>query len=319
MATNSSNFMYAGSSSKSGGQQYTPGGYPIGAGTRDKDGTGLYRTKVPFLPAPVPASEMKAGRSAAKYTYRNYAVPEFDNSEFVGMPAGSHPMINGENGYTAIRQLGNTTANLNAVSAWSAGELKKVQATLIKAGWIPKNAGTGRPNDKTMSAIAFLMDQGNRIGARWEDIAQNGPEWLRKVGGTDMTDTSTSGPGSAYSGPVTSVSKSVNYTTKAGARNLLRSTLADVLGRGPRDEEVDEFLDLLRAKEKANPTVTTNISDGNDEGSFNESSSTTTGGFDAEQAGALAERYATNINPEQASRYKRAGYEQLLDSLIMGG
>ena len=314
MTTNSSNFMYdSGSSSR---PQTTPGGYPQGAGTQSK--TGLYRTKVPFLPAPVTRKEMQQGRSRAEYTYRNYAVPEFENSDLIGMPAGSHPMINGENGTQSIRELGNTTGQLAMVGGWDAKRLKEIQTVAVKMGWLPKNAITGRPTEKTMSLVAFLMDQGNRTGEPWQTVLVNGPEALRKVGGADVANGSATDAAAAYTGPVTSVSKSVNYTTKAGARNLLRQTLADVLGRGPKEEEVDEFLELLRAKEKANPSITTTVSDGNDEGSMNESSSTSKGGFDEEQAQRLAENYATDINPDQAERYKRAGYEQMLDSLIAG-
>ena len=318
MTTNSSNFMYD-TSSKSSSQRRTPGGYPVGAGKESR--TGLYRTKVPFLPAPVPVSEMRQGRASAKYTYRNYAVPDFKNSDLVGMPAGSFPMINGENGTNAIRALGNTTEQLNMIGSWNQKQLKEIQAVMIRNGWLPKGSDTGTPTGKTMNLVAFLMDQGNRLGQPWQDVLALGPEGLRKVGGADVVDgTGATGTGSAaYTGPVTTVSKSVNYSTKASARNLLRQALSDVLGRGPREDEVDEFLELLRSKEKANPTVTTTITDSNDEGSRNDNSSTTEGGFDGEQAANLAENFATDINPQQAKRYKRAGYEQLLDSLIMGG
>lgn len=313
---NSSNFMYASSQKPA----TTPGGYGSSASRTEQRASGLYKFQIPLKqPLSIPMSEINAGMKRAKYTYRNYSVPEFDGAELVGQPAGSFPMINGGYGYENIRGQGNTVEELNRVQTWSTEEMRGLQVAAVKKGWLPKSVADGRPNRRTMGLVAFLMDQGNQTGYNWQDILQEGPKWLRKIGGADVVNASATDQKSGYDGPVTSVQKSVSYSTKATARGLLTDALANVLGRGPKDDEVDEFLDLLRSKQKANPTVSTNVSDSNEAGSMRTQDSTTDEGFGQDDAVRLAERFATRTDPAQASRYKRAGYEQLLDQLIMGG
>lgn len=293
----------------------TPGGYPKGAG--DQGTTGLWRQNpVPFLPSPVTPGEMSRGRSNSKYTYRQYDVPNFAGSDQIGMPANSFVMGPGGGMWKEWAGLGNTQTELDRVSQWKAKDLKPLQVQMVKAGWLTKSAANGRPNDETINAVAFLMDQGNQLGRSWQNIVELGPDGLRQAGGADVT-AAGGGPGGGGpggGGPSTSVSSSVRYSTKAGARNYLKQALSDVLGRGPNEDEIDEFIGMLHSKEKKNPVVTTTVNDG-----AGTSSSTTEGGFEADSALSLAENFARDQHPEQAQRYAKAGYEQLLDSLVMGG
>ena len=299
------------------GSKSTPGGYAPNPGTRSK--TGYYKTNpVPLLPSPVTPREMERGARNAEYTYRGYQVPEFSNSDLVGLPPNSGMALDGGTNRNQLMALGNTKQNLQRISSWNSAQITLLQKRMVENGWLPKKEVSGRATERTMSAIAFMMQQGNALNSRWTDVMYMGPEKLRQMGGNDVTSSTGTGPGGRDMSPTTNTSTSVDFSTKADARKYLREALANVLGRGPKDGEVDDFLDSLRSKERQNPTTTTQVTTpiGENDSSYD---STTEGGFSVTDAQNFAENYAKDLNPKQAKRYAKAGYEQLLDQLIAGG
>ena len=299
------------------GSGTTPGGYAPNPGKQSK--TGYYKSNpVPLLPSPVTRREMQRGAQNAQYTYRGYQVPDFSNSQLVGLPPNSGMAL--ENGVNTqqLLALGNTKQNLQAIGSWNTAQVQALQKRMVENGWLPKSEVSGRPTDRTMSAVAFMMQQGNALNARWTDVMYMGPKGLKQAGGTDATAVTTGvGPGGQDMSPTTTTASQVDYSTKAQARKYLREALANVLGRGPKDDEVDDFLDKLRAKERQNPSTGTTVTTPGVDGS--DSQSTTSGGFGEVEAATFAENYAEDINPKRAKKYAQAGYEQLLDSLIAGG
>ena len=301
------------------GQKSTPGGYYPRPGQQSK--TGYYKTNpVPLLPSPVTRKEMQRGADNAQYTYRGYQVPDFSNSQLIGLPPNSGMALDNGTNTQQLLALGNTKQNLQSISSWNTAQIQALQKRMVENGWLPKNEVSGRPTDRTMSAVAFMMQQGNALNARWTDVMYMGPKGLKQLGGTDATGATTDvGPGSQGQdmSPTTNTTSSINYSTKAQARKYLREALANVLGRGPKDEEVDDFLDKLRSKERQNPSTATTVSTPGVDGS--DTSQTSQGGFGEVEAATFAENYAKDINPKRAKKYAQAGYEQLLDSLIAGG
>jgi len=299
----------------------TEGGYIIGTDRfSGSSPTGLWRDS-PRGYVPVTKQQrkqaVKSGYQQSQFTYQNYDVPYFPDSPLVGMPANMGFGVEGQ----FVRGT-NTQADLEQLfNSRNTNKIRTLQTQMFKAGWLGKQSITGKATSEGFrNALAFLFYQGNMLGEAWTTIRDMGPQGLQDNGGlTVKTSRGPNGPGGpGYGVPTKSVSESVDYATKGEARSLLRTALADVLGRGPKSGELDEFLDLLREKQKENPTVNTQTSIVNSE-TDSSSSSETDGGYTADDAAGLAERFATQQNPNQAQRYKKAGYEQLLDSLIAGG
>ena len=299
----------------------TEGGYIIGQDRfTGPSPTGLWRDS-PRGNVPVTQQQrkqaVKSGYQQSQFTYQNYDVPYFPDSPLVGMPADMGYGVEGQ----FVRGT-NTQADLEQLfNSRNTNKIRTLQTQMFKAGWLGKQSITGKATSEGFrNALAFLFYQGNMLGEAWTTIRDLGPQGLQDNGGLSVkTSQGPNGPGGpGYGVPTKSVSESVDYATKGEARSLLRTALADVLGRGPKSGELDEFLDLLREKQKENPTVSTQTSIVNSE-TDSSSSSETDGGYTADDAAGLAERFATQQNPNQAQRYKKAGYEQLLDSLIAGG
>ena len=303
------------------GKPRTEGGYLIGQQRfSGASPSGLWRDS-PRGYVPVGKKEAKQtirrGYNASQFTYQNYEVPYFPDSPLVGMPAGMGFGVEGQ-----FMRGTNTQADLEKLfNSRNTNLIRGIQTQMYKAGWLGKQSITGKSTSEGFrNALAFLFYQGNMLGETWETIMQGGPEALGDLGGLNVKSIpggkGPKGPdGIPYGTPVRSVSESVDYTTKGTARNYLREALANVLGRGPQEGELDEFLDLLREKERKNPTVTTSTSIVNSE-TDSQSSSETDGGFTGDDAAMVAERFARQQDPAQAKRYKKAGYEQLLDQLI---
>ena len=303
------------------GKPRTEGGYLIGPQRfYGASPSGLWRDS-PRGYVPVGKKEAKQtirrGYNASQFTYQNYEVPYFPDSPLVGMPAGMGFGVEGQ-----FMRGTNTQADLEKLfNSRNTNLIRGIQTQMYKAGWLGKQSITGKSTSEGFrNALAFLFYQGNMLGETWETIMQGGPEALGDLGGLNVKSIpggkGPKGPdGIPYGTPVRSVSESVDYTTKGTARNYLREALANVLGRGPQEGELDEFLDLLREKERKNPTVTTSTSIVNSE-TDSQSSTETDGGFTGDDAAMVAERFARQQDPAQAKRYKKAGYEQLLDQLI---
>lgn len=300
------------------GKPRTEGGYLIGPQRfSGASPSGLWRDS-PRGNVPVGKKDAKQtirrGYNASQFTYQNYEVPYFPDSPLVGMPADMGFGVEGQ-----FMRGTNTQADLEKLfNSRNTNLIRGIQTQMYKAGWLGKQSITGKSTSEGFrNALAFLFYQGNMFGESWETIMQGGPEALGDLGGLNVKSTpGGKGPGGiSYGTPVRSVSESVDYTTKGTARNYLREALANVLGRGPQEGELDEFLDLLREKERKNPTVTTSTSIVNSE-TDSQSSTETDGGFTGDDAAMVAERFARQQDPAQAKRYKKAGYEQLLDQLI---
>lgn len=102
------------------------------------------------------------------------------------------------------------------------------------------------------------------------------------------------GGGGAYMGPVTTISKSVDYnlTNPTEARAFLNDALGQYLGRRPTDDEYQNFQKALNIQERGAPTITeaeTTVTPQGQARRTQESESTRKGGFLPQQ---FAEEYA---------------------------
>ena len=96
------------------------------------------------------------------------------------------------------------------------------------------------------------------------------------------------GQGGAYTGPVTTVSKSrdVDLTNPTQARGLLDNFLGEYLGRLPSDEEYKNFTRALNIQERGAPTITESTTTVTPDGQARrtqESESERRGGFEPTQ------------------------------------
>lgn len=298
----------------------TEGGYIIGDRTGGANsGTGLWRQS-PRGNAPISKREFNNPGGAYEYTYQGQAIPMYDNSELVGLPSGSSAIVDGR--AQGVWNLRNTVGDLKRLTeSQNTMRIRDLQTKMYRYGWIGKQSITGKATTESFrGTLAYLMYQGNLIGENWEAVLELGPKGLAQAGGG-----STGGGGGGGGGrssligvPQTSTTSSIDHLTKGSARAYLRDALANVLGRGPQPGEFNEFLDMLREREQERPvvtTTTTTLTSDTDQ----ESSSERSGGMDQADYQQVAERFANKADPAQAQRYKRAGYEQMLDQLIEGG
>ena len=293
----------------------TEGGYLINEYRTGPSNTGTYRQS-PRGNAPITKREFKRDAEESDYTYQGYKVPLYPGSEMIGLPAGTSSVQDGM--VQGLWTLGNTQAELTKVLAYKSNRVRTIQEQLYRYGWIGKNSITGKATTESFQgAVAFLMQQGNMVGMNWQQLIPIGPGGLKDLGGPNAVGTrSTRGtPGAQYGVPSTSTSTSIDHVTRGDARAFLKEALANVLGRGPDPGEFNQFLDLLREKEKENPRVTTTSSVTNSATDSSQSSESS-GGLNQADYTQIAERYAQRVDPKQAQRYKRAGYEQMLDQLI---
>ena len=296
-------------------QPRTEGGYLINKYRTQGSPTGIYRQS-PRGNAPISEKEFNNPMKKSPYTYRGYQVPMYAGSEVVGLPAGSSDELNGK--VEGLWRLGNTQQDLDRMLGLKPNRVREWQTRLYKLGWIGKQSITGSSETESyQGVIAFLMQQGNMHGMPWEDVMDLGPQGLNDLGGP--TKALGGGPkGPKYGVPSTQTTSSIDHATKGQVRSLLKDALANVLGRGPDPGEFNEFLDMLREKERKNPRVATTTSI-DSSATASSDSTVTEGGLAEDDYQQAAERYAEKADPAQAERYKRAGYEQLLDQLIMGG
>jgi uncharacterized protein YifE (UPF0438 family) len=117
--------------------------------------------------------------------------------------------------------------------------------------------------------------------------------------------------------PVTVVNKSVTISTNEQARGLLRSMLAEKLGRKPTVLEIDDFQAALNEAQKANPRSTSTTSSFNASGRETSQVSTVSGGMDE---GEFAEDYTDFRDPDsEYGRYQAATtYYNALRAAIVG-
>lgn len=294
--------------------QRTEGGYLKPQYRSGPSATGLYR-QTPRGNVPIRKREYNNPLKDSPYTYRGMEVPMYSGSELIGLPSGASAVKDGMTAYAGT--LRNTQTDLDRILNFRSPKVRELQTQLYKMGWIGKNSITGKASTESFQgAIAFLMAQGNEIGMNWEEVMNMGPAGLESAGGPSVTGGGRNGP--AYGVKTTQTNTATNEVTKGTAKAYLKDALANVLGRGPQPGEFNEFLDMLRDKEEANPSVTVGTSVVNSE-TDSESTTDTSGGMNEADYQQFAERFARQQDPGQAKRYQRAGYEQILDQLIAGG
>jgi hypothetical protein len=171
-------------------------------------------------------------------------------------------------------------------------------ATLIPGKW-------GAAETAAMKALLTWANQ-NQAAAGIKDLEKIRNLYALGVEAAGGGGSGGGGGASSLAGTRTSTQKTYDLSTLADARKYLRSYLADMLGRGPTENEVKQFLSRLNAAEKASPVVTTTTTTYDENGYATSSSSTATGG-DVDPFG-LADDWVES-SPEQNYEYK--GYQQL--------
>jgi len=144
------------------------------------------------------------------------------------------------------------------------------------------------------------------------------------------------GGGGGYSGPMTysssesstSTNTAIQLSSRATARAVLESALANELGREPTKRETTAFLRALNQKEEANPTVTTSTTDssstsvvdqgkkGSDTDTTSSSNTTTTSRDSNVDPNQMAERFAKKENPQEWKRFQDAQYFDVLAQML---
>lgn len=114
-------------------------------------------------------------------------------------------------------------------------------------------------------------------------------------------------------GPRTSTSTNMNLSSLGDAKYIAQQAARSLLGRDPTQAEVSTLLNSLNAAERANPTVTTTVTQpGGD------STSTTTGGL-SEAARAMQAQEQLKASKEYGAYQAATTYYNDMISVIRGG
>lgn len=190
------------------------------------------------------------------------------------------------------RAVNDTTygAILQRLGTMSAPERTALQKDLKAAGYLGKFKA-GVPDDATVDAFATLLMETARASKSdemltWQDMLD------RRI---DAVESGASSESESHTYTSTST------TSKESGRGVIWEAFRDAVGRNPTESEVDKFMNRLNAKERANPTVTTQVNDAQ-----GNQTSTTTGGFDSAAQADLV-RQETQGNSEYAE-YQAAAY-----------
>jgi hypothetical protein len=161
--------------------------------------------------------------------------------------------------------------------------------------------------DATIVAFRNVLAQANLQGVNFDAYLAGQVQMAKLAERAGLQDGS---PGDPKFDPVR-VQEVVNLTGKARARAQLKTMMAQMLGRAPTEAEVNDYLDRLNEREKADPTVvtTTYQRDGD--------SSRTTEATDVDPI-ALAENRIKNQNPKEYEAQQRLNYYNGILEL-MGG
>jgi hypothetical protein len=93
------------------------------------------------------------------------------------------------------------------------------------------------------------------------------------------------------------VQKQINLSTPEEARSVTRQVLSQMLGRGPSESEIDDYLAQVNAAQRAKPTITTTRYNA----AGDRSSSTTSGGVNPQ---AFAEDFVHRELGDEESDYQ---------------
>lgn len=234
---------------------------------------------------------MESGDSPYIGVSKDYLAP---NRRY-GAPGVVHSNVRGLEQVPAKAAPRFTKASLDAMLSDTAPEdVFRMQRALSKAGLIgPKTRVTaGFWDDTTVSAYKKLLGFANRHGFESEVEALEAYAAGREAGldldGDGVADDAADAP---FSGKKTRTDRSVNLSDPASARQLLRKTLSDKLGRSPRRDEFDQFVGALRSFERANPSVSTTTQEYADDELVG-TSTTSSGGLSEGAYTGFAEEYA---------------------------
>ena len=156
-------------------------------------------------------------------------------------------------------------ALLQTFDAMSQAEYQKFKNKLVAAGFVSKDSFPSDVRD-VWAGILSDVQSAQAMGAKVTPfqflnslIKKNGfdPKDIPGKAGWDPTEAATAAQGDGFT-PSTSTVKSVYDLDPADAEDLLKQTLAQKLGRDPSREEVEDFVDAVKARALQDPsTVTT--------------------------------------------------------------
>ncbi len=157
-------------------------------------------------------------------------------------------------------------AIMQKLMGMSSRERILLQAKLKKAGYLG-DFRPGAADDKTINALSEVLLETAREGIATGE-STSWQEYLDQR----ITDAESELAKAA----ATTTETSTSITSKESGRGVIWEAFRDAVGRDPSETEIDKFMAKLNAQERANPSVTTQTTD-----SGGNSTSTTTGGFDA--------------------------------------
>lgn len=175
---------------------------------------------------------------------------------------------------------------------WTREKVQQVGQQFVKAGWIqPADAtnlaAVAAQYQKLLELAAAKTAAGSYVTP--EELLSG---WVGGQGGNARP--------SSYTNSVTST----DLTNPQTARQFLRQSLQDRLGRDPSAAEQQAFMAALHQAETNDPTIRTSTYKLDPAtGQYNESAATTKGGLDPS---AYSANYATGHNQKEAGAYQAA-------------
>lgn len=155
--------------------------------------------------------------------------------------------------------------------------------------------------DQEVEIMKGLMSVANYNGLEWTEMLNVFAEDAKAH--PERYNSQTSGGGGG-GGATTSTQIVYNQTSMSQARQVLNSVLQDMLGRNPTSTELSQFVAMLNQAESRNPTKTVQQTNGT-----TTTQRTTPSPVDVN---ALAEQFASQIDPKQYKEYQSSYYLNLL-------
>lgn len=115
----------------------------------------------------------------------------------------------------------------------------------------------------------------------------------------------------------TRVDKATRLTDPDTARQLVIETLRQRIGREPTEAQIRSFVAALNARERANPSVTTTVTQYAADGKVLGTTSSTEGG-DVNPAGFASEFQEEQLAPEERAFTAGVTYDSVIDALVGG-
>ena len=219
------------------------------------------------------------------------------------VPKGGIPFTK-EPGYVSLNDL---MMSHPPGSQW----LVYTQALLAARGLISGDYAVGKWDEKTRDAVQDSITDARYNGVTLPEYLAPTPYEGKGLSQSGLTGSGSSGGSTAYNGPVTQTSTSVNLTSRGSARAYLTAALQVKLGRSPTKAEIDNFLRTLNQRERAKPTVTTTTI--TPEGHDTSTSSVTKGGVDPT---AVAETFSEKHDKREADEYAAGRYMQIINGML---